>query len=615
MGMRKGMNNRLIVIAISVLLMLPLMGFSSSVKAFDAAQSASAGVASVIKREIPSERLSGTLAVSPNPVYCGQEVSFLSTINNSADTLITGITVRVLIIDPKINETKMTLEKTGMVPPKGSASGSLTSSTAELTPQVYQAQLQVVLEGGAPPKTLAAASLEVLPVVDVTEAIKDPINLLVWVNEQCDRNQGNTHEGIGKGRWRYRSERCIKIELLQAILTETVGSYLIVSDSDAFAHELRNPYFTDILILGDQEPLPDHVANELQERVYAGTGLISSLWLEHGLSTGQGDDPLFGVRYKGQLFGNYHTIATVPSPITDKGTIKAEGKANRVEAFPNTTIAGWIDESSFGYIGCRSHGHDHDSQPGICINDYGLGKAIYFAFDLGLSLDTKSCNQIALLLKNALVHVHKKLEAETFLPYQLVPIDLTIQGMDQAIEAQITEAFPPTMPLYDPATGKWITQSPWAFAIALAANQIETIRYYALMPDTAGTYVIETQVGFTAQGTVIPAYESNIEITVEKDAAALAADIIDALNGLSVSKKDRAMVQDAIKWLQQVQHGHHGKKEECEDDIHDILKAVDAVVQIGSADITQIRLMLDNLLRVEEGRCYFSAPNEHGKDH
>jgi low affinity Fe/Cu permease len=132
------------------------------------------------------------------------------------------------------------------------------------------------------------------------------------------------------------------------------------------------------------------------------------------------------------------------------------------------------------------------------------------------------------------------------------------------------------------------------------------------MPDTAGTYVIETQVGLLAQGTVIPAYESNVEITVEKDAASLTADIIAALNALSVSKKDRAMMQDAIKWLQQ---GHHGNKEELDQDIYDILKAVDAVVQIENADITQIRLMLDNLLRVEEWRYYFSAPNEHGKDH
>ncbi len=147
---------------------------------------------------------------------------------------------------------------------------------------------------------------------------------------------------------------------------------------------------------------------------------------------------------------------------------------------------------------------------------------------------------------------------------------------------------------------------------------IDIIRYYALVPDAAGIYVIETQVGFTAQGTVIPPYESNIEITVEKDAAALTADIITALNALSVSKKDRAMVQDAIKWLQQVQHGqhgHHGNKEDLDQDIHAILKAVDALVQIESSDITQIRLMLDGLLRVEEGRYYFSVPHEHGEDH
>jgi hypothetical protein len=302
----------------------------------------------------------------------------------------------------------------------------------------------------------------------------------------------------------------------------------------------------------------------------------------------------------------------VPSPITDTGTIKAEGKANKVEAFPNTTIAGWIDESGFGYIGRRTYGHGHEAQPAICINDYGLGKAIYLAFDLGLSLDIKTYNQLALLLKNAIAHVHKKLEAATFLPFQLVPIDLTIQGMDQAIGAQITEAFPLAMPLYDSATGTWITQSPWVFSLALAAHQTNIIRYYALVPDAAGTFVIETHVGLTAQGTVIPAYESNIEITVSKDAAALTADIIDALNALSVAKKDRAMVQDAIKWLQHAQQGHHGKKEEYEDDIQDILKAVDAVAQIESADVTHIRLMLDALLRVEQGRYYFSPKDDHG---
>jgi hypothetical protein len=573
----------------------------------------SAGVPITIELEAPEQKITGTLAVSPTSVNQGQEVSFIYTVTNDTATTLDAIGMQVLIVDPQTNTVKKTLDKTITVPAGSTATGNINTVTADLTPQLYQAQLQVVL---VEPRILATATFVVKAPTSVTEEIGDPVNVLVWVNDQCDRRQGHDRDGIGKGvfkgAWYSRSQRCIKVDLLQAILAEAVNSYLIVYDSDAFARELRNPYFTDILILGDHEQLPDHVADELQERVYAGTGLISSLWLKHGLSIGQGDDPLFGVRYRGQFFGNYHTIASVPSPITDKGTIKAEGKANKVEAFPNTQIAGWIDESSFGYIGRKQYGHGHNGQPAICINDYGLGRAIYFAFDLGLSLDTKTYNQIALLLKNALVHVHKKLEAETFLPYQLVPIDLTIQGMDQTLEAQVTEAFPATLPLYDPGTGKWITQSPWAFTLAIEALQTETIRYYALIPDAAGTYVIETQVGLTAQGVVIPAYTSNIEITVEKNAVALTADIIAALNALSVAKKDRAMVQDAIKWLQHMQHGQHGKKEECEDDVQDILKAVDAVMQIESVDVTQIRLMMDALLRVEEGRYYFSARDNHG---
>jgi hypothetical protein len=86
------------------------------------------------------------------------------------------------------------------------------------------------------------------------------------------------------------------------------------------------------------------VIDELEEQAYAGTGIISSLWLKHcqGIGSGRADAPLFGVRYKLQLLGNFHIIiAFVPSPITDnKGTTTANGKENRIEALPNTPIDG-----------------------------------------------------------------------------------------------------------------------------------------------------------------------------------------------------------------------------------------------------------------------------------
>jgi type II secretion system protein G len=44
-------------------------------------------------------------------------------------------------------------------------------------------------------------------------------------------------------------------------------------------------------------------------------------------------------------------------------------------------------------------------------------------------------------------------------------------------------------------------------------------------------------------------------------------------------------------------------------------KRLKAKMQIESADITAIRLMLDALLRVEQGRYYFFVPSPHGEDH
>jgi hypothetical protein len=75
-----------------------------------------------------------------------------------------------------------------------------------------------------------------------------------------------------------------------------------------------------------------------------------------------------------------------------------------------------------------------------------------------------------------------------------------------------------------------------------------------------------------------PLYASNIEITEEKDAVALTADIIAVLNELALSKKDRQKVESAIHCLQKVQGGHHGQPDEIDSNIIAILKTADALV-------------------------------------
>jgi hypothetical protein len=76
-----------------------------------------------------------------------------------------------------------------------------------------------------------------------------------------------------------------------------------------------------------------------------------------------------------------------------------------------------MDERSMGYFGRIPHGYDRDSRPAICINNYGLGKAIYYAFDLGCTLDSKMYKGIALVLKNAIAYCYRTPKAEAFQPY------------------------------------------------------------------------------------------------------------------------------------------------------------------------------------------------------
>jgi hypothetical protein len=132
-----------------------------------------------------------------------------------------------------------------------------------------------------------------------------------------------------------------------------------------------------------------------------------------------------------------------------------------------------------------------------------------------------------------------------------------------------------------------------------------------LTPDLAGTYTIETDIGFLAQGNAIPCYESALELVVPKDASGVTADIIASLEALASSKKDRLLLNLAIMHVKQVKRVKQDDKYREKIialNIHNILKAIGFLMQIKGIDMTQIRLQLDALLRIEQGMYYFWVP-------
>ncbi|MEW6003366.1 MAG: Ig-like domain-containing protein, partial [Nitrospirota bacterium] len=594
-------------------------------RATDKAGNTSLPVSTTVKIEV----IFGTIAAQPNPVYQGRDENFTYTITSSAHENITNLTVKVLVIDQDTQQVKQTFDTIADIPMNTTITGNFISSTLNLSPKTYLAILQVSTVTMPEPKTLASTTFEVKPSLELTKKIPDVTNLLVWVNDGCeeDRGQNTEHRSQkSEGNDNEDDDKCIRRDLLERILKEAAESYFIVFDKKDFQNELRNPYYIDILILGDHHPLEDHYPEELREKVYSGTGIISFLWLRHGEDEDEdGDgkkvgDSVFGVRYKGEIAGDTHTITTVQSPITADGLINAKGKAYRVEARNGAAIAGWIKETDDRKQKSehkiqkaevriqKSDDEDDETQehPAIVLNDYGKGRAVYLAFDLGLTLNDANYNQLAAIMKNAIAYIHKPLDTTAFHPNQVVPVELRIKSLGSAFDLKITETYPAEIKLYDPVTGNWITENPWIMNIRLEPDEAVTILYYALAPDKAGTYALKTEVGYMDNGQYNFYQNIETDILVGKDSAAAVNDIIIALNALSLTGKDKGKINDAIKHMEKVQNRPVANAEDMEKNIHDIWKAVDSLLSITSADISSIRLMMDSLLEAWEGRWYFN---------
>ncbi|MFH1026004.1 MAG: hypothetical protein V1764_04920, partial [Nitrospirota bacterium] len=165
--------------------------------------------------------------------------------------------------------------------------------------------------------------------------------------------------------------------------------------------------------------------------------------------------------------------------------------------------------------------------------------------------------------------------------------------------------YPADLKLYDPLSGNWITENPWVINMHLEPNDTKTILYHALTPDTAGTFTLQTEVGYMDNGTYNFYQNLSTDIVVAKDTIAMTGDIITALKALSVSGQEKAKVNNAITYIGNVQGRAIISAQDIEMNIRDILKAIDSILSVTSANTSDIRTMMDELLEVWVSKYYF----------
>ena len=568
----------------------PQGSYNVKLEVFDGSNLLSISTASftITGTTVSAQGINGSISATPNIVYAGSDISIGYTVTNSGNEDIPNLRIKILIVDPVTQMVKAEITDQQAVA-KGSSIivvGLNNISTSALVPGTYIAILQVATAAMTEFKTLSKANFEVKTGLEITKYISDATNLLVWVNKKCDLLPGILNMSCLCD----DSRSYVKTDLLEKALKDAGVNYHIVYNKNNFQQEIRNPSYSDYMILGDKYLLDSNFADELREAVFAGKGIISSLYVKYG---GLGT-PVSGALWLSYLLFSQHTIDLNSSPVAAANSFVAYGKAVSVTALSGATVAGWI----------RSF-----HSPAIVLNDYGQGRSVYYAFDLLETLNEQNYEDLANLIKNSVLYVHRPLiDNSSFLPYQFVPVNVKIKSLGCLFNLQVKETYPAGFRIYDPVTNQWITKNPWIKDMHIESNEIKNFQYYALTPDAQGLYTLQTEIGFLENGTYQTYTNLDVNVNVEgQDKTVLADDIIAVLRALRVNVIDKLTIYSAIHYIEMVKSRDRqgSSKSICQENILDMLTAINKIVLITSCDTTQVRLMMDMLLRIYENKYYF----------
>jgi hypothetical protein len=402
--------------------------------------------------------------------------------------------------------------------------------------------------------------------IDISKSIPEYSRLLVWLNS-CVVQDGGTGS-------------CLDQQVIENVLNGGEGSYYIVKTKAEFQTELLNNFYTDYLVLGASETLDESKSRELRERVYNGAGLIVSL-----LGTASINEA-FGISSIAALSGSNLGVAFLQSDVYEAATYLTAG------SYVNASIS---DGETLAWLG------PNNEYQGVVRKNYGRGKAIFFAFDLGYTLSGNT-SQFAGILEAALAYIHRPSDGQYF-PYDLVPVTMSLTNNWSQFELKWQDYYPAIVKLIDASTGQWITDNPKVTTTLLQAGETKYARMFALVPDSQGVHTLSTSVQYM-DGTWKQYADKNLDLTVTRSTNSVLNDIIALLDGLSLTGAEATGRDAARQSIVSVRDRTVSGTAEMELNISDLLNAAENLKGITSLDVSTIRFSVDNLLRYWEERRY-----------
>lgn len=531
---------------------------------------------------------SGTIAPDALIIFKGKDLKANYTITNIGNTEINNQKLQITITDPITKEVLKQAEIPFSLKIKETISGTATISQIDLEPKDYNLNLIALIDNTT--YTIATTTITIKLPLQITKGIGAWPRVLVYIEDKENKGQGSGNKA--------QDETNKTKEQIANLLATMNINHVIVTKEEDFIAQFRTEKHNIYMIIevrpgqddnGAKSQEPENIAQqyiwkELTEAINNGEGLIY-------IKTHPDEKPdlrdVLGVKIKGDE-KDAKQLILLESPIANANTIDlTQEKAIEI------TLEKAIQAAYIKTKDNMGHNEKEEQLPAITINNYGLGKAILFAFN-PIDNNNPILNQIII---NAINYITPDAEKTELTTNSIAPINTRIMNLGEEIALRITELLPEGVKLIE--AYKPTSTEPLTWETTLKPNEARDIRYIIQLPEKTGAYDLTSRIEYQVNGSYKNYGDTILTLDIKRGFTKILEDAIDNINKLNLTREDAEKAEEVKELLNKVINRGLDNKEKLIDNIKTLTKAVERLNKIN-ADTFHIRLDIDKALRIVE---------------
>jgi hypothetical protein len=374
----------------------------------------------------------------------------------------------------------------------------------------------------------------------------------------------------------------LQLFLIEQTLDEAGISYKIETKTDDQVRELRSGAYNIVILLDDSKRF-SHIKEEIKERVWRGEGVIGILtnsdsWKKDFIKE------IFGIEVKGKKEPKEKkkTVETYATPVSAAGEFTLQ--SSFVELKPKAEdliIVGKIDKGK---------------KPAMTLYHYGEGRAVASGFVLAASPGEPAHEALKQILLNSFAYLKPQEETDATIS-RIIPVEMTFQNpSSSAITLKIEEEIPTEVKLIS-AEPELEDEDVLTWEFTLEPSDFIYLRYEVELPDLKGEYPLKTNI-IKVEGTNELLMDTSVlSYSVEKTVREFILETIIEVEKLPItSPKDMGKVRKVVEKLSKILSRDETKHSTWKKNLDDILKALEEVEKIESANPYYVRKSLIDLM-------------------